>query len=1800
MGPATEFTHDALTRALLDSHGHLPWVTQYSQVLYALYRLIRPPTPTHLLQCVSPVHILLGHVPWLQRELAHIVPLADFPALATAVDALYLPPIPYRGYTSYRVFTALRFGAADHPADKPLRALVLTLAGRATDPDNPQPARLSGVAQRCIDTISPALYGLYHHRSESDQQESLLMPLLEAAAKTQSLSAYVNTLRDHLLDEPEIHQGMTARFRHDVHRALGLELRKPDIDDDRPVPLEPDEPPPDDDIITIQPTPVPDHPIPEPADEYQPTIAAIEMPAKRAGTSFLELLREARHLRRPQQIRHANTLLLELHADVLTRAESQLLAPALTNAGMEAIAAGERAYAIQLAVGALILCLGYEPKRASALLTTSAKSKSISALDDDQSHVVVPALSPPEAFEPKPQQVNHLVTTHPTFRIPLPPAVTRLLRSLNVRKSERALIGDLRDGVSGAIANVAANLNLNAITMGRLRRVASAYLYEHSRDLPAVMHLTRDSFGQSLAPVYYCCLQESYLQQIYRGAIWPLWEHDVSDDDVHENSGNHVGSSGLVRQEHVRAIAHSIGAPLQGAIREPPTTNDLVRVHNSLVSHIAGMLIAVVGHRPENSLFNLTLHDFDVDYGAATFHDKQIDIAHHVRLVGLGTRVSEQIRAYLDHLTALSDRKCLPQHTKTRIRQALTGKASLLFRLGHAGAPEPMTIAYWRDHLPKAWHRVPINWGRHYIASIGRKLGISPELLHVQLGHYEAVGYPYSPDSPLSPLDFLEKVNPIVDEIFRRQGWSCRRKLSTDTRPMADWAVAGPLHLWKRQKREHLELCRRHRAMLRLRFRADQTRVREQAQDLVMERSREVSGDLGSLIRYRVEHLRARHSAGPVHGVGRSDGSQSTDAQRLPEPVRLRTADLLALQENLEQATSGDPGLRIAARNTLSRCLIWAARNHLYTGMVPGILVQHVPRDPSPFLVGHLQATHQIRLLRQAVRAGMRDVRFQQRSDYRLGTVALCLIVYGGVDHLETLRNLFLPNVDLLGIRAISDALIACVPESGESIGLRGIAAIAYARWQSETHMPEPVDRARLEVALQLVVPPSAIGTDNLLTSLLVTMQMCNRIERSGICNYALDPETGAVPLTHDRLRQFLGHLPSQGTLETQAKERPKTAARPVVRKQVQKEYQAIKKVWPNKQRDIELPLTGQLVERSRRTRPSRKKRVYDELLQMERQPDWSRLMRYLAGWLAWELANQRPQAGEFRPYGGVYSQFTEIGSRFAQLHDPCVDDFVPEDMEALYLETARGAANTNLQRIVRASLSYHRYVVLYHNVDAIDTSELAALLPRHESVSSSVDNQLMMPAELEAGEQALNRNANPDDTIPHDQTRDLRLLRQAHVLYLLIRSSGARIGELVGLQSKDILCVGKRIYIRIRTTGYQSVKTPSARRIVELSDRLSDREIATIRNWLVSEQRMGHLRQGAQYVFCSLDGAPLGRHSIYGVLRELYTGISTSPLRSHHCRHTAVTERFLELELGLKIEQLQQHSPRIRAGRSLLPRDLQRQIRQFGHKLPRTSIRSYMHVPWTFQLAAQDRDEYGLDRHVLAGCLGVSLAAADKRLQRHGAEAASKAIRSLIRLEEPGKRDQDKPPTIVICPQLRHARLSLYVHSVACGKPLGDAARTYGIRKTEHTVLTTRARQQAERSGIHLFPAFGGTITPPRWYGESRSLQQLWELVELRGPDSAAVREACAEWYAHCSRSTRARIRLSKVTITQLQHLVEPWGYKVQQKTDSERADTLIVEVEVTHRDTPERGLNHTLAWVLSIGWVIDRTLHDLEQTIE
>ena len=227
------------------------------------------------------------------------------------------------------------------------------------------------------------------------------------------------------------------------------------------------------------------------------------------------------------------------------------------------------------------------------------------------------------------------------------------------------------------------------------------------------------------------------------------------------------------------------------------------------------------------------------------------------------------------------------------------------------------------------------------------------------------------------------------------------------------------------------------------------------------------------------------------------------------------------------------------------------------------------------------------------------------------------------------------------------------------------------------------------------------------------------------------------------------------------------------------------------------------------------------------------------------------------------------------------------------------------------------------------------------------------------------------------------RLLLQASHAEVLLGLTGARRGEGLGIQFRDVRPLGQQLRLRIRGNRSRRVKTPNAQRYVSLP---AGPHARSFERFVSGErQRLDSQRLRTAYVFAMPDQPRGGeaRSQIASILQSAcraVTGRTTT--RVHALRHLVATERTLPSFLARQDYRAIAESAKLGpapATSVVLPKDLAGRVVALGHGSARTTIRWYHHMPW---LLASRTDAWLAQRYVkrrtIAGLLGVTPFAMD------------------------------------------------------------------------------------------------------------------------------------------------------------------------------------------------------------------------------
>lgn len=1349
----------------------------------------------------------------------------------------------------------------------------------------------------------------------------------------------------------------------------------------------------------------------EPPDETSASALVNAIPLTRKNPDAKKV---ARYLA-SQAIWGSNYLLLTNHPDVLPLHRYRQVVRAL----MEEI--GQQAGTTDLALGLVALLLQAITGRTARTLSSfqllkepaAERQEGACGLSVDHGfleldvfwQLLSEGVDPDKAtgyFRPEPSEARYFEPAGTGFRLPLPPTIADVLRP---RTSAISRLAEMKDGRRDECLRLAARHLRGKVgfplVLGDVRRSFSAHLYERCRDTALTQLIAADTLGLSDGPLHYYAPREGEVARAYWSFLNDLLRMEmpaIADPEGRREastgvdsvdppmpkefeSNRRIGAAGLVTDQWAKRLASTSGSGLNSGIACLMERGGWREIHDMLVTHLACMLMVVAGHRPVDALFQLSIGDIHLgaDGGAALFRDKINDSAHDPRFVALAPCLVKQIQAYLAHLRGLAGiSKVLAAH----VERVLQGRAPLLFGVDENGGELPLTIAAWRPSLPAEWRNVRLNWGRTWVRTRGVELGLSPEFAAIELGHLEAVGYPFSNASPTVPKASLTRIAPHLEKMARLMGWRVRMGIPGAT-PQESRPVLLPLRDW-----------------------SGATSVHEAKAKKVAKQWRHEQAAKISTYRQRAEKDVLAH---PVL-VERGISAMWRDDPGAGKATPLTRDEAEALRDVMFEQAGDDPALGIARSWALRRILARVNKRLEIRGQDPAPLgVFRRPVD-NAFVPGMMTAVRQVEALRDhAVKLGNEPPGDWKDLPRAFARVAYVMAVFGFMEDPDQILGVLQNRAKGVAPASLRDTML--VPwgnRPDQVVALRGVSALSLARLAKRYPDAVVPDREALNEALLGFLPDWALPANGRklndpLKLLCGTVGLANRFELSPAARYALDPVNGSTSAAMGEQLALIDGDPV-GTLardvdaaaiveDSPAEVLPMQTGTANARSQ----YLALCHLLPSTGKALELPVTRMKVPAHRLVGADTRAKVIAEVDAMigEDRPNkrLQPVVRLLALWVRQMLVEGTPQAVDPSDRT-IETYLTRIGATLVEwFGSSALVDLDEVELEEAYLAAILAGA-TNRPQAAAAILRFHQCAELHYPMPEVDMSQVMSYL---RDGQQSVDAELILPQERA---EILTRSAARADAGSQNADKDSgRVLRQAAAALPLYAYGALRRSEVLGLKVGDIWTDGEHTTIRVRRNRSRRIKTRAARRSVSFQQGRPG--IARFEQWAA----MDSLRQQAwqrdrAFVFSPLaaPGSAEGRDAIARACSDIAAEVTgRDNERLHRLRHLVAFELLIPVFLSPADVNWMATLPTQWQGEEwedvLLPRDLLGRVVEIGHADCRVTLRCYIHMQWLLR-SRQDAviGEQNMHRRIVAFATGLSLPAVDKVLQqakdRHPSDA--------------------------------------------------------------------------------------------------------------------------------------------------------------------------------------------------------------------
>ncbi|MHB8474576.1 MAG: hypothetical protein ACYDC8_17370 [Gammaproteobacteria bacterium] len=1495
--------------------------------------------------------------------------------------------------------------------------------------------------------------------------------------------------------------------------------------------------------------------------------------------------------RATQAIWSGNSLLLTEHVESLGVHEAQALgrgllveANRLLNAGNVETVRPLAHLSLCLATGRTAMALAsLELGKVDATVTTGWR------LDLERGVVLQPVLTPDQAFEPDDDEQEWLEPTQRQMSLVLPSSLVDLLRRSTLAGVKLCIrdVAQIESDLRAGCRHMSQTLGLR-ITRGRVRRSLACLLQDEGRDLVATMLITADTHGLSTAPLYYTAPQEIDLQRLYGKVTSEIFGGDAPT--LSAIPGQRVGARLLVANSRRPRFSGALGAALHSRHTHQPNLASAVLTHNAIANHTVGMFLDTAGHRPVDELFQLTRTNLDLVGFGAVLQDKKVDVAHETRFIALPIVLRDQLESYIAHLRAV--RQHLPEDTQAALASALAGKSPLFFHLKPDGKLAKLTTSECVAQVPEAWRALPPNHGRTTIATRGREAGAATEALLVQLGHLEAVGFPFAADGPTEPILLASELSPVLDRLAREGGWKVRGGYRRDEDENV-WETFGPLPDWRS---EISGLESRHKVLAREARQAQRAQVR----------TRRIQGEewvLESLEKDRPAIVQAlKHGTLPANS----------------QLEHLSPDDVIAVQEDLQARAKGDPVDTLAAMNALQRLLKRLKKMFHWTGYIP--FAWRVFRRPetTPFFPGMMLARIQIEALRshfQTLSTSPPENSGITTWNWRYARTALTLCLFGFVDSAEQVTGVLDHCTEARRSAKLPDlVLVPWQTTPYEVAGFRGLAAIAIGALAKSCADGHPsISAAGMEQALHCMLPNGACPSRaNALQRLCTMVSVTNRIELSGAARTAQAAVTSADV---DRQIAWIDSDPAfakanslSAVSSVSRAENDEGAGDGVIHKRgdSRKQYNALLDIFPSTDHDTLLPRTNFLIKATQAE--SSRNRVVSELTEFVQDPQSNAVVVALAHW-AIKMVKDGTLEDSNPAFGTVKTYLTIVGGNLVALTESSsLTDFDEAELTQIYVDLVEMKESAQQERAAREVLHFHSVVAPKLGLAQIDTSELEIYVGRG---TSRVDAELILPREFDNAMAYLTELARDGGDNLARTPAQRRLLRQAQVLLMIIGAAGPRTGEPLGMRLAEIGYDDSQIWAAFVPNRHRRIKTRAGWRVVELMHRLNTDDAQYLQEWIVAERaRLPDVLRRKGYLFTTAESAlnvSPKRHvrRLAAMALGVFSGRSREDM--HRGRHMVAGEGLawasLMSEDRDRVGFLKPLSPCQALPKGVhFPRDLHRHTAVLGHRRPLTSIKVYLHFSWLMRSRSDAWIQQRVNRRTAAAAMGLSVFRTDQIRQ------ANKEIRESLAwlnhglatrsvAEAQGTSPQEAPTRSVDLRAVSTAEVGQLLGWAEMGVNADSAALSIGATREQMDLLQEAAAEYATKIGRDFHSRAmdrdaSGTVS--RRMSSAKHLYGLWDISSRADDDDEckALTHIVTALFAHAKPTDKDALVLPAREAGLLQRLLIGCGYDDHLIETTAHTMSPLRIVRVKRPGSSERYAGLELKRILGVIWIRRRLL--------
>lgn len=1380
-------------------------------------------------------------------------------------------------------------------------------------------------------------------------------------------------------------------------------------------------------------------------------------------------------------------------------------------------------------------------------------------------HLIRPALIAESQFMPgDPALCELLEPTLSHLSLPLPATIVSCLRELHalepvdrvglwlkessILKSEEEMKKSrFKDDRYREVRRLIASPEIpdpcseHSLSVARARRLLGCILYDSEGALSSAMQICGDTFGKSTSSLYYSAPKVGQLQRRYTTAIQMAFGSKDQAQSVEEGrfrsrrlvkekrafggeypaqsaEAGRIGSRGLVRAEVAEAWVRQLHLTLDQLRMHPDKSNlqTLADIHNAFTSYVLFHWTLITTHRPTNALFEICIDDLDYEGLLAVLSDKRIDSAHFYRLVALSTLLGRQISAYLAHLQAIEAILGLDHPLSQACRQILENQRPLFFFLERESAAVGVVdfqtnVESWKKYWPTDFELLKEslpNWYRHYSCTHWIDRDVPGWVISIQLGHLDAVNYPFGDSSLLVASRLPEHLEPGADALECSLGLKLRRGLGRGSYTPPAQALSS----FEKQKQlakanVNEAQLKRDKALL-----AREEAAKETGQALALILLNQINPSLHVLItKSATKDVKATlHQANTFNMTAAQSLGHLIDAADEDRAVRMAAHSYLAA------------ALRDAA-TAFNLNIAQLSRVHIFP-----------PQPASPFFPGMMRALAQVRRLRSRFSEVSKDL--AQTLDSRV-VAAVTLILFGRQCDLGLLRAIVNGSFEIAFVPSAAQPLATVSFSDGRpTFGVDALCGLALEKLRkSRSLYSKPLDDGALGEAIRTLLFPDQDSSKEhylpapaaWLLDVLCNVEVANLIELSPLARMS-NAESGSVAADQSLQQSLLQGEPVALPAELLAKpiknaksspQYPDKAINPddystedtiVAQKRSRDAYDKITAAC-NRHGRVGRPTKGKLLKSNSYAKKPDDVKALLRKLPLRHTDGVLRIEHALVGWALWRL-DGGSSGGNKIGASSISTYLSAIGQRLVDLlagkdlfkHDA-------EDFSDDYERIAESCNSADLAAdVVIQLLSFHDYLHEQYGFDPASTSEIMRFIGRK---SRSVTPNFSLHDECRRAQARLSQQISDGPIHGLMGSEQRRFLRATKAILTLFEIAGGRMSEIVLLRHGDIAINDRSVILFIRPSRYRRLKSGAGRRCIVLTNQFKDEsEFTALRQWVEGERcRLGRGLTGLSLLFPVLENdrlvMPIGK--IRSLISDVFSESTGRYIWPHLLRHQWVQERIST--------RILKNDGRAKQNWWSAQRALHIVMIEVGHAELTTTLRCYWHFPWLL-MAVESQLQNEVSRKILAAVSAQKVSAIDKAMSRMSGDAVSirytdqpsmQRVAYLLELAAEGPKPRvfstiaapERYP-----PDTRGIKFASLVHafrSASNEQSFCDVAFVLGLHEKDVAFLIDSTRKLASLCHLRLLPTLSRRRRRAKKpaSGQQNGLADFEEKHEIRTP---------------------------------------------------------------------------------------------------